>query len=162
MAKRVSLYGILAAVCIILGGIEHFLFLDFLAPGIKIGLANTVALLLLAFDDIKGAFLVNTVRILLSALLFSGPQTLIYSLSAGLVSLAVISIIFKLLRFNNISLIGFSVAGALVHNITQFLCALWMLGKGMIYYLPLLLFSALVSGILTGSIANFIFKRIKK
>lgn len=162
MAKKVSLYGIFSALCIVLGYVEHFVSFDFLAPGIKIGLANTVALLLLAYGDIKGAFLVNTVRILLSAFLFSNPQTLIYSLSAGVISLSVMSILIKTIKKLEFSLIGFSVIGALVHNITQVICAGLIIGKGVLYYLPFLIVAAVVSGIITGMIANFILKRIKK
>lgn len=162
MAKKVSLYGILSALCIVIGYIEHFISFDFLAPGIKIGLANAVALLLLAFGDVKGAFLVNIVRILLSALLFSTPQTLIYSLSAGFTSLVVMSVISKTFKASHFSLIGFSIIGALVHNMTQLICALLMLGRGVLYYSPFLIISALLSGIITGSISNIIFKRIKK
>ena len=64
--RRVCLYAILSAVCLCLGYLESLVPLTFIAPGVKIGLANTVCLILAAKMDIKGAFFVNTVRILLS------------------------------------------------------------------------------------------------
>lgn len=157
MAKKLCLYGILSSVCIVLGYIELFFTLDFIAPGIKLGLANSVVLLLIAKKDVKGAFAVNIVRILLSALLFSSPFTLFYSLPAGLVSTAVM---FFLEKIKSFSIIGFSVAGATVHNLTQLVCASILLGSGVLYYLPILLISAVISGILTGVAAKAVFSKI--
>lgn len=156
MAKKVSFYGILAALCLVLGFIEHLLPLDFIAPGIKLGLANAAVLLLVLKGDIKGAFLVNIVRILLSALLFSSPATLIYSLTAGVISLTVMALLSKL---GQIGVIGFSVAGAVVHNLTQLSVAFFMIGAGVLYYLPFLLISAVICGVITAIIANIIFKK---
>ena len=158
MAKRFCLYGIMASVCIVLGYLEHLLALDFIAPGIKLGLSNSVVLLLVAKGDIKGAFSVNIVRIILSALLFSSPSTLFFSLTAGVVSTLVM---FLASKINIFSIIGFSVAGATVHNITQTACAYLILGNGVLYYLPLLLVSAVVSGLLIGIIANTIIGKIR-
>lgn len=93
MAKRVCLYGILTGVCIVLGYLEHFISFDFIAPGIKLGLANSVVLLLITKKDIKGAFLTNTVRILMSAVLFSSP----FLLLAALISGSLIGILVKIL-----------------------------------------------------------------
>ncbi len=158
MAKKISLYGILSALCLALGFLEHLIPFDFIAPGIKLGLANSVALLLVAKGDIKGGFLVNTVRILLSALLFSAPSTLIFSLSGGILSLASM-VLFK--RMQYISLVGLSVISAAVHNLTQLFVAVFLIGEGVLYYLPVLLISACATGALTGFIAGLIFKRYK-
>ncbi len=156
MAKRVSHYGILAALCIILGFVEHLISFDFIAPGVKIGLANSVALLLVAKGDIKGAFSVNTVRILLSALLFGAPSMLLFSLSGGILSLVAVCL---LARFTSSSIIGLSVAGAAVHNTVQLCVATLMLGRGVWYYLPILLISAVICGFATGIIARLADKK---
>lgn len=158
MTKKICLYGIMSALCIVLGYVESLISFDFIAPGIKIGLSNSVALLLIARGDIKGAFAVNIVRILLSALLFSSPAVLIYSLSGGIASLAVMSLLSRITAF---SVMGFSVAGAAVHNSAQLLCAFWLLGGGVLYYTPLLLFSAVLSGSFTGFLAKTIIKKMK-
>ena len=67
MAKKIALYSILTSLALIFGYIESLFSLSFIAPGIKLGLANSVALILLCFKDFKGAVLVNITRILLSA-----------------------------------------------------------------------------------------------
>lgn len=154
MAKKVCFYGLLAALCIVLGYVEHIISLDFIAPGIKIGLANSVGVILVSKGKIKGAYAVNIVRILLSALLFSNPSSLVYSLSGGLVSLT--AMIF-LAKFSFLGIIGFSVLGAVFHNMTQIICAAFLLGHGVWYYLPFLLLAAAISGVLTGIIAKILF-----
>lgn len=158
MAKKIGLYGILAALCLVLSYVELLIPFNYLSPGIKLGLSNAVALLLILKGDIKGAIGVNIVRIILSVLLFSAPATLMYSLPAGIVSVSVMALVSKC---KYIGTVGFSVLGATLHNITQLFVAFCVLGIGVWYYTPFLLISAIVSGSLVGILAQMIFKRIK-
>ena len=158
MAKKVALYGILTGLALIFGYIESLFSLSFIAPGIKLGLANSVALLLLCFKDIKGALLVNITRILLSALLFSTPFSLVFSLTAGIISVGIMTL---LSGIKSVSVVGFSIAGAVVHNLVQLTVASIIFGRAVWYYLPFLLVSALISGGIIGALSLIIFKRIK-
>lgn len=158
MSKKVTLYGVLAAVGLVFSYVETLLPLSFIAPGVKIGLANGVALLLILKKDIKGAFLVNIIRILLLNLLFVHPFALIYSLSAGVISILIMWLVAKTEIF---SAIGFSIIGALTHNLVQFVVALILLGGGVWFYLPVLIFSAIISGGIIGFLAKILDKKIK-
>lgn len=158
MAKKVALYGILTGLALIFGYIESFVSLSFIAPGIKLGLANSVALLLLCFKDFKGALAVNITRILLSAMLFSSPFSLVFSLTAGVLSVVIMRI---LSGVKGVSVIGFSIAGAAVHNLVQLTVAALLFGRAVWYYLPFLLASAMISGGLIGTLSLIIFKKIK-
>ena len=158
MAKKVALYGILTSLALIFGYIESLFSLSFIAPGIKLGIANSVALLLLCFKDFKGALLVNITRILLSALLFSTPFSLVFSLTAGIISVVIMK---PLSGIKSVSVVGFSIAGAVVHNLVQLTVASIIFGRAVWYYLPFLLVSALISGGIIGALSLIIFKRIK-
>lgn len=158
MVKRISTYGIFTAVCLVLSFVESLLPLSFIAPGVKLGLANSVALLLLSNKDYTGAFLVNIARILLSCLLFSSPFSLIFALSGGVVSLIVMCLFSK---FKSISVIGFSALGAVTHNLVQALVAFLIFGEGILYYLPILILSAIISGAVIGVISYLILKKLK-
>ena len=158
MSKKVALYGVLASVGLVFSYVETLLPLTFIAPGVKIGLANGVALILILKDDIKGAFLVNIIRILLLNLLFVSPFALIFSLSAGLVSTLVMWLVKKTKIF---STVGFSILGALTHNLVQSAVAIMVLGTGSLFYLPILIFSAIISGGLIGFLAKILDKKIK-
>lgn len=159
MTRKICLYGILSSVCIVLGFLEHLVSLDFIAPGVKLGLSNSVALILIFYGDIKGAFAVNIVRILLSGLLFSSPMTMCYSLLGGISALVVMTL-FSKIKF--ISIYGVSVLGAVSHNLAQLVCAGVLLGSGVWYYSPVLLISALICGMFTAFISNLINKRLKE
>ena len=158
MAKKIALYGILTSLALIFGYIESLFSLSFIAPGIKLGLANSVALILLCFKDFKGAVLVNITRILLSALLFSSPFSLIFSLTAGILSVVIMRL---LSGIKGVSVIGFSISGAAVHNLVQLTVASLLFGRAVWYYLPFLLVSALLSGGIIGILSSIIFKKIK-
>ena len=67
-------------------------------PGIKLGLANIVTLILLKHYSLREALSVLLARILLSALLFGQALSLIYSLTGGIVSLLIMAFTMKLLR----------------------------------------------------------------
>ena len=156
--QRLCLYGILCALCLVIGFIENFINLSFIAPGVKIGLSNSVALILAAKGDIKGAFCVNITRILLSTLLFGSPFSLLFSITGGIASLCVMALLSK---SKSVSIIGISTAAGAVHNIFQLLVALAVLGGGMLWYLPLLIVVGAVSGAVVGIFSLFILKKVE-
>ena len=160
MAKRISLYAMFTACALIFSYIEALFSLNFIAPGVKLGLANCVAMLLLLKGHTKGAFLVNVARILISCLLFSAPTTLLFSLSAGIVSLGLIWALSKLKIF---SPIGLCAAGGAAHNFIQILVAIFFTGtSGVIYYLPVLVICGTFCGILTGFASLFAHKHLRR
>ncbi|MBR7071355.1 MAG: Gx transporter family protein [Clostridia bacterium] len=158
MAKKISVYGLLTALCLVFGYLESLVSLSLIAPGIKLGLANGVALLLLAKKDWQGAFAVNLTRILLSTLLFGTPMQLLFSLSGGIGSLTVMAFLCRTEKF---SLTGLSIAGGVVHNLFQLAAAVPLIGRGVLYYLPVLLVCGGISGGLIGFLATIIFKKIE-
>lgn len=158
--KRVALYALLVSVCLIIGYIENLLSITLIAvaPGIKIGLSNAVALVLACRGDVKGAWLVNIARICLSALLFGSPISFAFSLFGGVASLVVISVLSKT---RSVSEIGISIAGGAIHNIFQCVAAILFVGVGVFYYLPVLLLCGAVCGAFCGVLARAILKKIK-
>lgn len=159
MAKKITFYALFCSACLICGYIESLFSLSFIAPGIKLGLSNAVALLLVAKRDFKGALLVNVARILISALLFSNLFSLCFSLPAGIISLVASYLLYKT---DKVSLIGISIAGGVIHNICQSVTAYLLLGAGVLYYLPFLILAGLISGAFIGTISLLTFKRIEK
>ena len=69
-------------------------------PGIKLGLANIITLILLQRYTAKDTALVLTARILLSALLFGQALSLLYSLTGGVLSYAVMLLSNRMLQKN--------------------------------------------------------------
>ncbi len=146
--KRIALYGIFTAAAMMFSFIEGFLDLSFVSPGVKLGLANSAALLLIVLGDRKGAFYVTAARIGLSALLFGTPISFVFSFFAGIISVAVMCFFSE---FHCFSLLFISMVGGVTHNIIQCLAALIILKTTSVFlYLPLLIIFGIICGAAVG------------
>lgn len=123
-------------------------------PGIKLGLANIITLILLRNASAKDALLVLTARILLSGLLFGQALSLLYSVAGGALSLFVMVFCTKLLHKKLFFLTG--AFGGLTHNIAQLLMALIVTSTpGIAAYLPFFILSGILTGLFTGLCGEF-------
>lgn len=148
MAKRVALTGVMTALGIVLGWLESLVPFTPGIPGVKLGVANIAALLVLYRLSWKEAATVSILRILISCMLFGNPITGIYSLAGAALSLLIMVL---LKRLDGLSMTGVSAAGGVAHNIGQILAAWLLLGTdAILYYLPILLATGVVSGVLIG------------
>ena len=128
-------------------------------PGIKIGLANLAVIFVLYKFGVKSAFVLSLMRVFISFLLFGSVISLAYSFSGALFSITVMSIMKKSEKFSEI---GVSVAGAIMHNIAQILVALLIFSvTEILLYLPMLMISAVISGIFIGIVGALTVKRIR-
>lgn len=125
-------------------------------PGLKLGLANIITLVLLRHFTVRDALLVLSARIILSALLFGQALSLLYSLAGGLLSLLVMALAMKLLQKHMLFLTG--ALGGLSHNMGQFLTACALTSGGVLPYLPFLVLSGILTGLFTGFCAGFLGK----
>lgn len=123
-------------------------------PGIKLGLANIVTLILLQRFRARDALIVLIARILLSAFLFGQALSLLYSLAGGLCSLWVMAVVMRILQKRATFLTG--AMGGLTHNLGQLAMALAITRTGgVLAYLPFLTLSGILTGIFTGLCAGF-------
>lgn len=123
-------------------------------PGLKLGLANIITLVLLRHFSVRDALLVLLARILLSALLFGQALSLLYSLAGGLLSLCVMAVVMRVLRKKALFLTG--AMGGLTHNLGQLAMALAITRTGgVLAYLPFLILSGILTGLFTGLCAGF-------
>ncbi len=159
-SKRVATYGVLVALAFIFSYIESMFPIPMPVPGMKLGLANIVVVVALYTTGYKEAFVVSLVRIILVGFTFGNMNTMLYSLSGGVLSFAMMALMKKC---NFLSIVGVSVIGAAFHNIGQILVAMLLLESTiLLYYLPFLLISALVSGVLIGIIGAIMSKRLTR
>ena len=157
-ARQTAEYGILIALAMILSYVEYLLPFLPAVPGVKLGLANIVIVFSLYRLGGVSAAVISLIRILLMALLFGNGFALFYSLTGAILSLSVMLILKKIGRF---SPVGVGAAGGVSHNIGQLLCAIALLGVNQfIFYLPVLLVSGTVAGILIGVVADILLKRL--
>ena len=91
--RKVARFGLLTALALILGLMDRAIPLTALlggaAPGIKLGLANTVLLYAVYLMNWQSAVFLMLTKVLLSGFLFGSLTAILYSLSGGMLSLLV-------------------------------------------------------------------------
>ena len=159
-SKKIPYYGLFAALAILMGYVEMMIPIPVPIPGVKLGLANVIIIIMMYFMDTKSVFFVSLIRVLLSGLLFAGFAGLLYSLAGAMCSFAVMALLKKT---KLCSIVGVSVAGGVFHNVGQIIvAALVVQNVKMAYYLPFLLVSGVVTGMLIGIVAKTALGYLKK
>ena len=127
-------------------------------PGVKAGLANIAVIFTLYKFGIKEAISVSIVRVLLVSMLFGSPISMIYSISGAVLSLTVMFILNKLTPLSEVVV---SVSGGIMHNVGQIGAASVMLGTNVVtYYLPYLMLSGTIAGIVVGVASALLIKKV--
>ncbi|MBQ7277740.1 MAG: Gx transporter family protein [Clostridia bacterium] len=154
--RDVTFLGLCVALALILSYVESLLPPLVPVPGVKAGLANVVILYVLCRRGWKAAGAVSLVRLLLSAALFTGFGPFFYSLTGAAVSLIGSALLQKTGRF---SPVGVSVLGGVLHNLGQVALAALVLESGyVLYYLPVLVLSGTLAGVLVGLLTGWVLR----
>ena len=152
---QLSLFLALALIC---SYIESLLPFHFGIPGIKLGLANIVVVLMLYCTGAKSALAVSVLRILLSGFLFGNMFSILYSLAGGLASFLCMVLLKRSGRFRIISV---SAAGGVTHNLGQIAVAAAVVeNRSLFYYYPVLFIAGTLTGIVIGIAAQEILQRL--
>lgn len=153
---KLTLSALLVAVMLVLGRLEAML-PSIGIPGIKLGLSNSILIFAVYMLDIPTAFILMTMKVVLSGMMFGGVQAMVYAFSGGVMSLAVMSV---LSRFKKITPVIVSMAGGMFHNVGQFAIAMLITQgpKQMLAYLAVLCAAGLGCGFLTGIAARTVMR----
>ncbi|MBC2575405.1 Gx transporter family protein [Peptostreptococcus canis] len=153
--KKLILLGLMVSYSLVLFLIETIIPNPLIAifPGAKLGLSNIITLLCLINFGLKDTFKILTVRIIISSM-FAGPiSTLLFSIAGGYMSLFGM---YLALKIRDLSIIGVSVCGAIMHNIGQLLMAAIIIKNiSMMSYLPVMLGASVVTGVFIGIVAKY-------
>jgi heptaprenyl diphosphate synthase len=127
-------------------------------PGIKLGLANIVAIYAVYRYRPKEVFMLVLTRTILGAFFSGQIISLAYSLAGGLLCLVGVMLLRWIIPEKNIWIC--SILGAVLHNIGQIVVAILITGTlAIIAYLPLLIVSGCIAGTFTGLCAQLIINR---
>jgi len=139
-ARRLTVLALLTAAALAIYLLESALPPPLPVPGVKLGLANVITLVVLLCMSPRDAFLVLLLRIILGCLLGGQMVSFLYSLAGGLVC-------FLKGRYS----VLISISGALAHNAAQLLMAVWITSTPALFaYAPVLVLSAAAAGTFTG------------
>ena len=156
--QKMALLGVLTAGAIIIAIIESFI-PSIGIPGVKLGLANIVILVILYELGIVEAIIVNLLRVLAVSFIRGTFLSMgfLMSLTGCVLSLGIMILFYVLVR--KFSIIGVSVIGSIFHVTGQVLIAMAFLGSAyVILYLPIIAISAIITGVFVGISAHLIIK----
>lgn len=158
--RTISTVAMASTLALILSYIESLVPLSFAVPGIKMGLANIAIVFVLYRLGEKEAIAVSLIRLFWVAVLFGSFMTFLYSLAGAVLSMAVMIILKKSEKF---SAVGVSVAGGITHNAGQIIAAVLLMETAQIaYYLPVLVVSGTVTGVIIGIVSALLINKIPK
>lgn len=158
--RKTAYGGLLVAIAFLLSYIEFLIPLPIGIPGVKIGLANLVIFSAIYLTDVKSAYIIAVVRIILSTLTFGNAFSFLFSMAGGLLSLSLMVVCKKKNVFGKI---GISIVGGVSHNVAQILVAMLVLETPeLVWYLPVLLFAGILAGMVIGLVGAIVLERIMR
>ena len=156
--RKTAFYGMFLSLALICSYVESLIPFYFGVPGMKLGLANLVVVIMLYLAGPNEAFLISVLRILLAGFLFGNLFGILYSLGGGCLSFAAMLLLQKSKKF---SVVSVSVLGGICHNIGQLsVASLTVENYHVFYYAPALLLAGFVTGFLIGALAKEVICRM--
>lgn len=159
--KSIARYALFLALAIIANYIEHLIPLPFVFPGVKLGLANSIGLLVLYYFDRKSYAVFGLMRVLISAILFVGFGSSFMISLGGTISATLITIL--LVSFTKSSIYGISSTAAVFHGIGQVVVVSMLYNTvQMMWYVFILSISGVVTGLLMAFVTAMLIKKLPK
>ena len=157
--KHIALYGLFLAIAVVANYIEHLIPLPFIFPGVKLGLANSVALIVLYYLGKKSYAFFGILRVLLSAVLFTGFGSTFMIALGGTIVATIFSIL--VCSVTKASIYGISATGAVFHGLGQVLVVSILYGTiQMMWYMLVLVISGAITGVLMAIVTSLLIKKL--
>ena len=158
-ARRMATLAVLTAMSLITFMIES-LFPPLFIPGAKMGLSNIFSLLALYVLGPTEAIILVVVRTTLGSVFTGNISTLMYSMTAGLVSVIVSTVLVEFV-YPKVSIVAISVVAAVMHNVTQnVVFCLVSNTPEMFLYMPWLALIGVLAGVIVGFAVWFILRTV--
>lgn len=157
--QRITLCGMLTALMLVLGLIEHQIPLNASVPGIKLGLSNGVLIFAVYMLGVPTTYSLMILKVLLASALYAGFGAAPYALAGGLLS--VTSMVLAS-RSKDVHPTVVSMLGGAMHNVGQVGMAMLVTKTpGLMGYMGILMLMGLGCGLLTGVCATLVMKHLK-
>lgn len=159
--KRLTRLALLTAIALSIYFVEAQLPALVPIPGVKLGLANIITVYAMFACGAKDTLLILLCRILLGNLFTGQFVSFLYSFCGGMACYGVMLLLHRFLSVNQMWIC--SVLGSVAHVLGQMGAALVLTGTmAILYYLPVLIVSAILTGLFTGLCAQTVLHRFRK
>ena len=158
--RRIATLSALLAISLVLAVVENMLgaLIPLPIPGVKLGLANIISMFILTYFSVPSALVVGILRTFLASLFSGGLGMFLYSAPGALLSILMMAAVMRGIKA--LSLVGVSMVGAVMHNLSQVCVAVLLTGEvNLFYYAFVLIAVGAVSGTITGIVAHTTFIR---
>lgn len=160
--KKLALLSVFLAAALVAGIVERGIPFDFAVPGVRLGLGNLFILMSLYLFRFRDSLALTVMKCILTALFAGSFTSFAYSLSGSILSLLAMAALIRLAG-ERLSPTGVSAVGAVCHNIGQLTAASVIMGTAMVWtYLPILMVSGIITGVITGLAGAQILPRVRK
>ncbi len=159
--QKLTRLGMLLALGVLLNYTEAVLLpTAIIAPGVKLGLANTVGLIVLYLYDDKTYLFYGLTRVIMTSL-FTGFGFNFLIALAGFLVASLVVIIAK--SFQQLSIFGLSMISAVFHGVGQIVMVSWLYQSiYMVNYLPILIVSSFIAGLVIAKLSQQVLYRVEK
>lgn len=152
--RKIALSGLFLALALIVSLLENMLPPVVPAlPYAKLGLGNVVLLACFLALGVGQGYVVLVLKCLLAAVFAGNFSMIIWSLPSALVAYTAMVLLHKTRLF---SVTGLSVAGGMLHNVTQIVVATLVVGASVAAYLPYMILAGGIAGLVTGIVCHFV------
>lgn len=156
-AEKFTNFALFISISIVLSIFEMMIPINFVLPGLKLGLGNLLLVILIDYYSFKELLIFQLIKISITTFMLGLFSIYMFSLSGGMLALIVMYSLRKLFK-TKITTYTVSMAGAIAHNIGQIIFAIFALKTPeLISYIPLLV----VFGSITGFALGYIIEKIK-
>ena len=159
--NKIVTLSMLLSLSIVLQIVEGLIPIPFLIPGIKLGLANIIVIIILYKYGYKYAITIGLLRVIVASMLRNGfGINFIFSIAGVLMSITIMNIFIKK---SKLSMIGVSMAGSNFHIIAQLIMASLIYKSNIFYitHLPIMLIISLITGFIIGELSNKLYEEAK-
>ena len=144
--RKIARMGLLMAAALILSWVEAVLPFQIPIPGVKLGFANIITLVVLYQYSFPTALLFGILRVLLSSLFLGRLSGVLFGLCGTLLSVCGMAFLKRCRCFSSLSV---SAAGAILHGVGQLTVASVLLTPSVWTMLPLMGISSAFCGVVT-------------
>ena len=156
---RLTLRALCLAALFVLSWLEAMVPLG--VPGVKFGFSNLVILVFLSLFGFWEALLLTGLKILLSAFLFQGFSSLLFTMAGSLSSCIAMATMMPLFRNEKISMAGVSAVGGFFHISLQYLMSALVFQTTAAFGLyPMAALITLLTSVVIGFLAEIITRRL--
>ncbi len=155
--ERLTNFAIFISISIVLAVFEMVIPLNFIMPGLKLGLGNLLLVMLIDKYTFAELFVFQLLKISITTFILGLFSVYLFSLSGGLCALVVMYLLKRTFK-QKISVYTLSMCGAIAHNCGQIVFAIFALhSPELISYIPFLV----LFGSLTGFLLALLIEQIE-